>query len=115
MAPPPAFLNTICRMRLSVLSGTLAGVLAVALLSRVGAQGPDVRADYARANGLRDRIQNKVYDVAEPPTWIAGSARFWYRKSVPGGNQFVLVDPATSSKTAAFDHGRLAAALSSAA
>ena len=78
-------------------------------------KAPDVRADYDRANSLRDRIQNKVYDVvADTPTWIAGSPKFWYRKSVKGGNQFVVVDPVAAAKAAAFDHTRLAAELSSA-
>src|SRR6185436_16670752 len=47
-------------------------------------------------------------------TWIDGS-RFWYRKSVKGGNQFVLVDAATGEKKAPFDHARLATALTGAA
>jgi dipeptidyl aminopeptidase/acylaminoacyl peptidase len=81
----------------------------------IGAQGADVKADYDRANSLRDRVLNKVYDVATAPTWIPGTPRFWYQKSVKGGNQFVLVDPSVPSKAPAFDHARLATALSTAA
>src|SRR6185295_19371767 len=88
-----------------LLTASLAG-------SRIGAQTMDLRADYDRANSLRDRVQNKVYDVIDTPTWIEGSSKFWYRKSVKGGNQFVLVDPSKASKAPAFDHARLAASLS---
>jgi dipeptidyl aminopeptidase/acylaminoacyl peptidase len=81
----------------------------------VSAQAQDVLALYARSASLGDRTQNKVFNVAEAPTWIPNSAEFWYRKSVKGGNQFVLVDPAVKAKTAPFDHARLAQSLSTAA
>jgi dipeptidyl aminopeptidase/acylaminoacyl peptidase len=80
-------------------------------------QGPgqDVRALYDRAESLGRRTQGLTYNVAEPPTWIEGSAQLWYRKSVKGGNEFVLVDPAAKTKAPAFDHAKLAAGLSTAA
>lgn len=70
-------------------------------------------ADYQRANALRDRFQNLTVDVAGPVTWIDGT-HFWYRKSVKGGSQFVVVDAEAQSKQPAFDHTKLAAGLSSA-
>jgi dipeptidyl aminopeptidase/acylaminoacyl peptidase len=68
-------------------------------------------ADYLRADSLGDRIQGLVVDMAERPGWIGESNRFWYRKSVTGGNSFVLVDAETQAKGPAFDHQRLAATL----
>ena len=68
-------------------------------------------ADYIRADSLGDRIQGLVLDVAETPSWVGESNRFWYRNSVEGGNSFVLVDATTQAKGPAFDHIRLAAAL----
>jgi dipeptidyl aminopeptidase/acylaminoacyl peptidase len=44
-------------------------------------------------------------------TWLEGN-RFYYRKSVKGGFAFVLVDAASGKRQPAFDHERLAAALS---
>jgi dipeptidyl aminopeptidase/acylaminoacyl peptidase len=82
---------------------------------RLIAQSTDVKADYDRANGLRNRVQDTIHDVAETPRWIDGTEKFWYRKAVKGGNAFVLVDPSGPSKGPAFDHARLAAALSAAA
>jgi dipeptidyl aminopeptidase/acylaminoacyl peptidase len=95
----------------------LGAVVAVSGLSAVwtSAQGADVRADYDRAASLRNRTQGLVVDVAETPNWLDGTSKFWYRKSVTGGNAFVLVDAAASTKAPAFDHARLAAALSAAA
>ena len=86
----------------------LACVVAVGGLTMRGgaSQAPDVRADYERSNSLNTRIANKVIDLAEAPNWIEGSSRFWYRKSVRGGNQFVLVDAAAASKAPAFDRER---------
>src|SRR5262245_66262363 len=70
--------------------------------------------DYRRAAGVNQRLANLTVDVAQAPTWIGGD-RFWYRKSVKGGNQFVLVDGTTGQKSAPFDHARLATAVASAA
>src|SRR4051794_31669090 len=96
----------------AILAVTLAASAATSWLH--AAQTTDVRADYERARTLRERVQAKVQDVVETPTWIEGSQKFWYRKSVTGGNAFVLVDPVAATKGAAFDHERLAASLSTA-
>src|SRR5262249_56714103 len=71
-------------------------------------------ADYQRANALRDKFQNLTVDAAGTVTWISDT-EFWYRKSVKGGAQFVLVDAEAQSKKPAFDHEKLAAALSNVA
>jgi dipeptidyl aminopeptidase/acylaminoacyl peptidase len=71
-------------------------------------------ADYERAMGLRERWIHLTENVADPVTWIDGTSRFYYRKSVKGGFQFVLVDAATGDRRPAFDHEKLAAGLSSA-
>lgn len=77
-----------------------------------GAQG--TLDDYRRAATVSQRLAGLTVNVAQVPTWI-GSDRFWYRKSVKGGNEFVMVDAATGEKRPAFDHARLATALSNAA
>jgi dipeptidyl aminopeptidase/acylaminoacyl peptidase len=69
-------------------------------------------ADYARAAGLKERYETLTTNVAEVPEWIGKSDRFIYRKSVPGGHAFVVVDAATLSKAPTFDHARLAESLS---
>ncbi len=87
-------------------------VLAIGLVPasrQLAAQG--TIPDYQRAMGLRDRYDGLVVDAAETPRWIAQSNRFWYRKSVKGGHEFVLVDAEAATRAPAFDHARLAAAL----
>src|SRR5262244_1915539 len=71
-------------------------------------------ADYQRAQGLRDKFQGLAVNVPGPVSWIDETHRFWYRKSVVGGNEFVLVDATTRARKPAFDHKRLAASLSAA-
>ena len=73
------------------------------------------RADYERAAKLREKLQGLAVDVPERANWIGQTLRFWYRKSVKGGNAFVLVDAETATKRPAFDHEKLATALSTAA
>ena len=71
-------------------------------------------ADYQRAMGMREKYQELAPNVPEAATWIEKSARFWYRRSTKGGNEFVLVDAETLRKRPAFDHEKLAAALTTA-
>jgi dipeptidyl aminopeptidase/acylaminoacyl peptidase len=85
--------------------------LATTLAPRdVAAQG--TVADYQRALALRDRYQRRAIGVPEQPNWIGRTNRFWFRRSAQGGNEFMLVNPATRAIDAAFDHAKLAAALS---
>ncbi|MBI2401378.1 MAG: DPP IV N-terminal domain-containing protein, partial [Gemmatimonadetes bacterium] len=55
-----------------------------------------------------------VFGAPVRPSWLPGD-RFWYRNTIPEGAEFVLVDPARRTRARAFDHERLAAALSRAA
>src|SRR5262245_46582186 len=88
----------------------------VALLFTVATTAPAVTAaqgtaaDYERATTVAERTDGLVVDLPEAPNWVSGS-RFWYRKSVKGGNVFVLVDADSGIKRPAFDHERIAAAL----
>ncbi|MHB8647643.1 MAG: S9 family peptidase [Thermomicrobiales bacterium] len=73
-------------------------------------------ADYARAERFLPANATKlIFNAAVAPHWIAESDRFWYRRTGRDGAAFVLVDPATGRSEPAFDHVRLAAALSEAA
>ena len=96
-------------MRRFILASALF-VVAVPLSSAARAQG--TIADYRRAITLRDRYQGLAVDVPEQVQWIRNTSRFWYRKSVPGGNSFVLVDADAQTRIPAFDHARLADSLS---
>jgi dipeptidyl aminopeptidase/acylaminoacyl peptidase len=71
-------------------------------------------ADYQRAIGLRDRLQSMTVGVAETPHWINATDRFWYRRTVQGGHEFVMVNASTVEKSPPFDHARLAQGLSAA-
>ena len=71
-------------------------------------------ADYERAQGLRERWQYLTANVPEPATWVPDTTRFFYRKSVRDGHEFVRGDAATGRKGPAFDHQRLASSLSTA-
>jgi dienelactone hydrolase len=93
-------------MRLAI--GVLAAIFPCLLC------GQGLVDDYQRARGLREKYQNLAVNIPGPANWIEGTSRFWYRKSVAGGNEFVLVDAETLAKKPAFDHEKLAASLSSA-
>src|SRR5882672_12273144 len=70
--------------------------------------------DYARAEQFMGYNTNPlVLHAGVRPTWLPDE-RFWYRVATENGNEFVLVDPARGTRTPAFDHAKVAAALSSA-
>ena len=85
----------------------------ILVVEATAALGQGTRADYVRADSFAERTRDLVVDVAEEPNWIGETSRFWYRLAVEGGDRFVRVDPAQARKADAFDHDRLAAALSS--
>ncbi|HYL74513.1 MAG TPA: DPP IV N-terminal domain-containing protein [Bryobacteraceae bacterium] len=86
-----------------------AAILTCCLPSAIHAQG--TLADYQRAASLRTKYQAAAVNIAETPRWMDGT-HFWYRKSVPGGHAFFVMNVATGVKGEAFDHEKLAAALS---
>ena len=71
-------------------------------------------ADYERALNLREKYKGLVNHLPDGVEWIEGSDQFVYRRTIPGGHEFVLVDAEKQSRQPAFDHARLAEALSKA-
>jgi dipeptidyl aminopeptidase/acylaminoacyl peptidase len=71
--------------------------------------------DYARAERFLGYNTNPlVAGGSVRATWLP-AGRFWYLNSTAAGVEYVLVDPARRTRARAFDHDRLAAALSRAA
>ena len=71
------------------------------------------REAYARAEGfLPWNVEKLVFGIGVEPHWIGDGGRFWYRNRTRDGVEFVLVDPTGGTRQPAFDHVRLAAALS---
>ncbi|TXI56377.1 MAG: S9 family peptidase [Mycolicibacterium mageritense] len=66
-------------------------------------------SDYARAEQMLAPYRaRKVPGSSLAPQWFAGGKRFWYRV----GARYIVVNPGNRSRRDAFDHDRLAAALS---
>jgi dipeptidyl aminopeptidase/acylaminoacyl peptidase len=72
-----------------------------------GALSPLQKGGRPKASGVyRDKVT---------PHWFADESRFWYRNDLKGGTkEFVLVDVEKGSRSLAFDHSKLAEALSKA-
>src|ERR1035441_7589425 len=92
-------------------SAAMAGVL---LLGHGLARAQGTLADYQRGQALAEKSRGGVVDVPGAANWIGETDHFWYTRSVKGGTEFVLVDAGAATKKAAFDHEKLAAAISSA-
>ena len=70
--------------------------------------------DYARAErALGPAVVRLVSGIPGRPFWLA-DGRAAYRVSTATGGQFVIVDPRRRTRAAAFDHARLAEAVSAA-
>src|SRR5262245_21901285 len=92
--------------------------VAIALFSAVlapcAAWPQGTLADYQRAQRLQAETRGMVVNIPGPANWIGSTSHFWYAKSVKGGSEFVLVDAAAGTRKPAFDHEKLAAAISAA-
>jgi len=72
--------------------------------------------DYQRAERfLPGNVRHLIYVADVTPHWIEKTNRFWYRRVGLKETSFVLVDAEQNTSGPAFDHERLAAALSHAA
>src|SRR6266487_2535147 len=92
-----------------------AGLLVSLLLIPAIVHAQGTVTDYERALALRNKFQALAFNIPDRVNWIEKTSRFWYRKSVKGGNEFVLFDAESLTKKPAFDHEKLAASLSAAA
>jgi len=72
------------------------------------------KADYERAAGLRAKYSALALNIVDRGGWIGKTPRYWYRKSVAGGNEYWIADAAKLAKEIAFDHARLASSLAAA-
>jgi len=86
------------------------GIFPVAAQQRVF-----TAADYARAEKFMGyNTTPLVLNAGGRTTWLADD-RFWYRTTTEDGWEFVMVDAASGTRAPAFDHAKLASALSTAA
>ncbi|VTU02290.1 peptidase s9 : Dipeptidyl aminopeptidase/acylaminoacyl peptidase OS=Singulisphaera acidiphila (strain ATCC BAA-1392 / DSM 18658 / VKM B-2454 / MOB10) GN=Sinac_6999 PE=4 SV=1: DPPIV_N: Peptidase_S9 [Gemmataceae bacterium] len=70
---------------------------ALALLALASLAPPTLaqgtRADYERANTVREWTAGKVFKARVDPHWFDNGDKFWYRNDLPGGKkEFVIVD-----------------------
>ena len=92
-------------MKLAVLAGTIA----------LGVCGAQSVPDYARAERFMPyNTAPLVLNGGVRATWVSGD-RFWYRTQTAQGTEFVLIDAARGTRTAAFDHAKIAAAIAASA
>jgi dipeptidyl-peptidase 4 len=88
----------------------LSFVLSISMLcSTCFAQG--TKADYERANKLREQTRGKVFRDRVEPHW-AGEHHFWYRVQFEKDlHEFIVVNAKMGKRETAFDHTKLAKAL----
>lgn len=92
----------------------LTAALLLSLAPSVSAQG--TLADYKRAEKFLSRNVDKlIFNMRVSPHWIdKNGSRFWFRNTTRWEKEFILVDPKNKTILPAFDHARLAKALSEA-
>jgi dienelactone hydrolase len=92
---------------------------AVAIANLISLSGPIVHGTEGPASPQRrwwEQPQEGVYKARIEPHWLADTSKFWYRNDLADdAREFVLVDAEQNAQGPAFDHERLAKALSTAA
>jgi dipeptidyl-peptidase 4 len=87
--------------------------LRLAALALLLASPAAAQVDYARAEQLLTwNTASLITGDVVQPNWLPDGDRFWYRVTVPGGADFIIVDPVRNSRRHLFDNARLAAAMS---
>ena len=100
---------------LAILAIGLAVTAPGAAQQRADGARPFTADDYARAEKwMSYNTAPLVFNAAVRATWLPED-RLWYRNLAPTGTEFILVDSARGTRAPAFDHAKVAAALSSAA
>jgi dipeptidyl aminopeptidase/acylaminoacyl peptidase len=101
---------------LAILGVSFVAAIAAPAQQRAGDIPRGLTADdYARAEKFMSyNTTPLVLRGAVRPTWLPDD-RFWYRNTIENGSEFVMIDAARGTRAPAFDHARLAAALSAAA
>lgn len=84
-------------------------VILIAMVLSLTSQPVNAQRD------VRSRGGAGVYGMRIEPHWLEGDQGFWYRSDLPQGRRaYMLVDTQTGTRTRAFDHERLAAAMTKA-
>jgi dipeptidyl-peptidase-4 len=80
-------------------------------LTGLPAQG--TLADYQRAEKfLPKNVGKMIFYTQVIPNWVKGTSRSWYKNDIQEGKEFILVDAKKKSRKPAFNHQKLAKALS---
>ena len=72
-----------------------------------------MRERYRRAEAMLHRnVKSLVFNLETKTRWLPDSTAFWYRSESASGHRFMLVDAENGHQREAFDHRRVAQALS---
>ncbi|QMW06403.1 S9 family peptidase [Spirosoma foliorum] len=98
-------------MKITLLTSSF---LALSLATQAQQRPALTASQYEQAQRfLGSNVESFVDHSSVRPNWLPGD-RFWYRDLNAKGSEFILVDPAKGTRSAAFDHQKLADALSKA-
>ena len=94
-------------------SATLLLIPALLLFGFSSAEAQGSKADHERSAGLRELYSGKVFQSSLEANWLEDGNSFWYRNDLRDGRrEFILVDVEQGNRGPAFDHARLASAMS---
>jgi dipeptidyl aminopeptidase/acylaminoacyl peptidase len=93
----------------------LPAILAIFLVSGTALVAQDAKPTQNNGRDLRKLTENTVYRDRIQPHWLSDNTRLWYKvKTGADTQEFILVDAVKGERKRAFDHDRLAKALSDA-
>ena len=75
-------------------------------------RGQGTLQEYRRADSCKILYKGKVFNAPDNFSWIKNDHSFWYKNGSKDGKEFMLVDVERKVQQKAFDHVRMARALS---
>jgi hypothetical protein len=98
-------------MRRTLLAMTLVLPIVISPMSSAHADSDSLLEAYQHAESART-IASLTLNLEIAPIWVPHSDRFWFREQTPLGWRYILVDLGRRTRVPAFDHARLARAIS---
>lgn len=92
------------------LKNILGLIFIIMLVPKISAR--ETLEDYRRADRLKEEVEKRVVNSFVWPTWIGKTSKFWYLNRIQGNEKYMLYNASRKQKSPAFNHKKLAEALS---
>ncbi|MFC6103309.1 S9 family peptidase [Olivibacter domesticus] len=86
----------------------IASLLIILIFNAIILNAQGTKADYERANNMRQLVKGKALNLTASILWMKGTDQVFYSKTTREGKQFIIANWKKNEKKLAFDHQNVA-------